>query len=68
MYNEELIKAVQKASNIIASCTTCVHIDNAENYLKIFRQQSNNEEFYNKLVIKLNGKKQELNCDFSLNQ
>jgi coenzyme F420-reducing hydrogenase gamma subunit len=66
MDNEELIKAVQKASNIIASCTTCDHVGNAENYLEIFRQQSNNEEFYTKLVKKLNNKREELNCDFKI--
>jgi hypothetical protein len=66
MDNEELIKAVQKASNIIASCTTCVHVDNAENYLENFRQQSNNEEFYTKLVKKLNDKRKELNCNFRI--
>jgi hypothetical protein len=66
MENEELIKAVQKASNIIASCTKCVHVDNAENYLENFRQQSNNEEFYTKLVIKLNDKRKELNCNFRI--
>lgn len=60
----DLTKAINKANNIIASCTTCVHIKNAENYLEIFKQQTKNEEYYAKLVEKLNKKRQELSCDF----
>jgi bifunctional N-acetylglucosamine-1-phosphate-uridyltransferase/glucosamine-1-phosphate-acetyltransferase GlmU-like protein len=60
----DLTKAIHKANSIIASCTTCVHVKNAENYLENFKQQTNNEEYYLKLVEKLNIKRQELSCDF----
>ena len=60
----DLTKAIHKASNIIASCTTCIHVDNTENYLENFKQQTNNEEYYVKLVEKLNIKRQELSCNF----
>lgn len=60
----DLTKAIHKASNIIASCTTCVHVKNAANYLENFKQQTNNEEYYGKLVEKLNIKREELSCDF----
>ena len=60
----DLTKAINKASNIIASCTTCVHVKNAANYLENFKQQTKNEEYYAKLVEKLNEKRQELSCDF----
>jgi bifunctional N-acetylglucosamine-1-phosphate-uridyltransferase/glucosamine-1-phosphate-acetyltransferase GlmU-like protein len=60
----DLTKTIQKANNIIASCTTCVHVKNAANYLENFKQQTNNEEYYTKLVEKLNIKRQELGCDF----
>ena len=60
----ELIKAVQKANNTIASCQNCIHVKNAENYLENFRRQYKNEEFYQKLHNKLQEKREELNCDF----
>ncbi len=60
----DLTKEIHKASNIIASCTTCVHVKNAANYLENFKQQTNNEEYYGKLVEKLNIKREELSCDF----
>ena len=53
----DLTKAINKANNIIASCTTCVHIKNSENYLEIFKKQTKNEVYYTKLVEKLNKKK-----------
>ena len=58
-----LIKAVQKASNIIISCTTCEHIKNAENYLEIFKQKFKNDEYYDKLMLKLKEREIELNCE-----
>ncbi len=60
----DLTKAIHKASNIIASCTTCTHVKNAANYLENFKHQTNNDEYYAKLVEKLNIKRQELSCDF----
>jgi hypothetical protein len=62
----DLIRAIHKADKIIGSCETCDHIENAEKYLENFKQQSNNEEFYVKLVKKLNIKRQQLNCDFRI--
>lgn len=58
-----LIKAVQKASNIIISCTTCEHIKNAENYLDIFKQKFKNDDYYDKLMLKLKEREIELNCE-----
>ena len=58
-----LIKAVQKASNIIISCNTCDHIKNAENYLEIFKQNFKDDEYYDKLMLKLKERKAELNCE-----
>jgi hypothetical protein len=58
-----LIKAVQKASNIIISCNTCDHVKNAENYLEIFKQNFKDDEYYDKLMLKLKERKAELNCE-----
>jgi hypothetical protein len=58
-----LIKAAQKASNIIISCNTCEHIKNAENYLDIFKQNFKNDEYYDKLMLKLKERKIELDCE-----
>lgn len=58
-----LIKAVQKASSIILSCNTCEHIKNAENYLDIFKQKFKNDEYYDKLMLKLKEREIELNCE-----
>jgi hypothetical protein len=63
MDKDNLIKAVQKASNIIISCNTCEHIKNAENYLEIFRQNFKDDEYYDKLMLKLKERKIELNCE-----
>lgn len=60
----DLTKTINKANNIIASCTTCLHVKNAANYLENFKQQTKNYEYYTKLVEKLNEKRQELNCNF----
>jgi hypothetical protein len=46
-----LIKAVQKASNIIISCNTCDHVKNAENYLEIFKQNFKDDEYDDKLML-----------------
>lgn len=59
----EFINAVQKGNSIIASCTNCVQLENAENYLQNFKQQTNNEEYYEKLILKLKKKIIELNCE-----
>lgn len=58
-----LVKAVQKASSIILSCNTCEHVENAENYLEIFKKKFNHDEYYEKLILKLKEKKIELNCE-----
>ena len=58
-----LIKAVQKASSIILSCNTCEHVENAENYLEIFKKKFNHDEYYEKLVLKLKEKRTELKCE-----
>lgn len=63
----DLIRAIHKADKIIGSCETCEHIENAEKYLNLFREQTNNEEFYVKLVTKLNIKRQNFNCDVNIN-
>lgn len=63
----DLIRAIHKADKIISSCETCEHIKNAEKYLNLFREQTNNEEFYVKLVTKLNIKRQNFNCDVNIN-
>jgi len=63
----DLIRAIHKADKIISSCETCEHIENAEKYLNLFREQTNNEEFYVKLVTKLNIKRQNFNCDVNIN-
>lgn len=59
----EFINALQKANSIIASCTNCAQLENAENYLQNFKQQTNNEEYYEKLILKLKKKIIELNCE-----
>lgn len=61
----DLIRAIHKADKIIGSCETCEHIENAEKYLTLFREQTNNEEYYTKLVKKLNIKKEQFNCQES---
>ena len=61
----DLIRAIHKADKIIGSCQTCEHIENAETYLNLFREQTNNEEYYTKLVKKLNIKKEQFNCQES---
>ena len=58
-----LIKAVQKASSIILSCNTCEHVENAENYLENFKKKFNQDEYYEKLVLKLKEKRTELKCE-----
>lgn len=63
MDKANLIKAVQKASNIIISCNTCDHVKNAENYLEIFKQNFKDDEYYDKLMLKLKERKAELNCE-----
>ena len=58
-----LIKAVQKASSIISSCNTCEHVENAENYLENFKKKFNQDEYYEKLILKLKEKRTELKCE-----
>ena len=58
-----LIKAVQKASSIILSCNTCEHVENAENYLENFKKKFNQDEYYEKLILKLKEKRTELKCE-----
>jgi len=60
MMKIDLIKAVQKAHNIILSCENLEHIEVAENYISNFNELYKNEDLNNKLTLKLNDKKQEL--------
>jgi hypothetical protein len=60
MNKNELIKALNKAHNIIMSCENFEHILVAENYVSNFSEIYNNEEIINKLKIKLDEKKQKL--------
>jgi hypothetical protein len=60
----ELIEAVRKTNDVIASCETCVHLKNTEIYLENFKNIYENEEFYQKLYNKLQKKREKLNCDF----
>jgi hypothetical protein len=55
-----LINAIQKANNVIVSCTSDIHIENAKKYLELFRQQTKNDYYYEKLFKKLQHKRENL--------
>lgn len=61
-----LIKLTNKAHNVIASCKDCNQLVAAEQYIENFKQLTDNNELYNKLLTKINEKKQEFNCDFRI--
>ncbi len=56
-----LIKAVQKAHNIIISCENLDHFKVAENYIANLTELYKDEELTNKLNKLLNDKKKEIN-------
>lgn len=60
--SQEQILAEEKANAIIDSCTVCEHIMNAKSFIELFLKTFNDENVYNELLIKLETKKNQINC------